>query len=142
MYQKFSKGMNNQLKWASLDENFIHINIDNEIKEYIWKYNVRERALILFLSYYFFLKLISYCYQNSWCYNDSGRFISESLVLWYRGLRFRTKISTQIGKSVWLSAIHLNCNTYNKQETSAKLDTPFWNRIELLIYGPYAHFGY
>ena len=31
------------------------INIDNEIKEYIWKYKVRERALILFLSYYFFL---------------------------------------------------------------------------------------
>ena len=53
MYKKFSKDINNQLKWASLNENFIHINIDNEIKEYIWKYNVRERALILFLSYYF-----------------------------------------------------------------------------------------
>ena len=56
MYQKFSKGMNNQLKRTSLNENFIHINIDNEIKEYTWKYNFRERALILFLSYYF-LKL-------------------------------------------------------------------------------------
>ena len=54
MYKKFSKGMNNQLKWVSLNENFIHININNEIKEYIWKYKVRERALILFLSYYFF----------------------------------------------------------------------------------------
>ena len=56
MYKKCSKGMNNQLKWASLNENFIqlYINIDNEIKEYIWKYYVRERALILFLSYYFF----------------------------------------------------------------------------------------
>ena len=30
----------------------------------------------------------------------------------------------KIGKSVWLSAIHLNGNTH-KQETSAKLDTPF-----------------
>ena len=33
MYQKFSKGMNNQLKLASLNDNFIHVNIDNEIKE-------------------------------------------------------------------------------------------------------------
>ena len=33
MYKKISKGMNNQLKWASLNENFIHVNIDNEIKE-------------------------------------------------------------------------------------------------------------
>ena len=54
MYKKFSKGMNNQLKWASLNENFIHININNEIKEYFWKYNVRKCALILFLSHYFF----------------------------------------------------------------------------------------
>ena len=36
MYKKFSKGMNNQLKWVSLNENLIHINIDNEIKEYIF----------------------------------------------------------------------------------------------------------
>ena len=68
MYKKFSKGMNNQLKLASLNENFIHINIDNEIKEYIWKYYVRERALILFLSYYLFKTW--YCYQSPWCYND------------------------------------------------------------------------
>ena len=27
MYKKFSKGMNNQLKWASLNENFIHYKI-------------------------------------------------------------------------------------------------------------------
>ena len=33
MYKKFSKGTNNQLKWASLNENFIHVIIDNEIKE-------------------------------------------------------------------------------------------------------------
>ena len=56
MYKKFSKGMNNQLKWASLNENPIHVKfkIVNEIKEYIWKYNVHERTLMLFLSYYFF----------------------------------------------------------------------------------------
>ena len=88
MYQKFSKGMNNQLKWTSLNENFIHINIDNEIKEYIWKYNFRERALILFLSYHF--SKLDIILQWKWCYNDSGRFISESLVLWFRGLIFCT----------------------------------------------------
>ena len=33
MYKMFSKGMNNQLKWESLNENFINVNIDNEIKE-------------------------------------------------------------------------------------------------------------
>ena len=31
MYKKFSKGMNNQLKWASLNENSIHVNFDNEL---------------------------------------------------------------------------------------------------------------
>ena len=33
MYKKFLKGMNNELKWESLNENFIHVNIDNDIKE-------------------------------------------------------------------------------------------------------------
>ena len=51
----FSKSMNNRQKWASLNENFIHVNIDNEVQEFIWKYNVHERSLILFLV--FFVKL-------------------------------------------------------------------------------------
>ena len=76
--------------------------------QYIWKYNVRERALILFLSSSLHF-LTWYHISIKWWYNDSGRCISESLVLWYRGLRFLTKISKQIGKSVWFSAIHLNC---------------------------------
>ena len=45
--------MNNQLKWASLNETLLHINIDNEIKEYIWKKKHRERALIYFFLIFF-----------------------------------------------------------------------------------------
>ena len=53
--------------------------------------------------------------------------------------------STEVDRRTWLhvpSGTHWPTSSDTHQEKTSKLNTPFKHRIDVLRYGPNAHFGY